>query len=131
MRYLLDVNVLVALGHTGHVLHAKAAAWFRSVTGSASGLHTCAITELGFVRVSVITGLQPDVTTARASLGALKASSRIRFDIVADDLGASHLPAFVKNPKAVTDGHLIELAKKHSMRLVTLDQGIPGALCIL
>lgn len=131
MRYLLDVIVLVALGHTGHILHPKVAAWFRSVMRSASGLHTCSITELGFVRVSVITGLQPDVASARASLDALKASSRIGFDIVADDLGASHLPAFVKSPKAITDGHLIELAKKHSIRLVTLDQGIPGALCIL
>jgi hypothetical protein len=130
MRYLLDVNVLVALGHTGHVLHDKASAWYSSIARSATGLHTCSITELGFVRVSVVTGLQPDIASAQSSLDALKASSQVKFEIVADDLGAAHLPSFVKGPKAVTDGHLVELAKKHSMRLVTLDRGIPGALCI-
>lgn len=33
-------------------------------------------------------------------------------------------------PAAVTEGHLLELAKKDSMKLVTLDRGIPGALCV-
>jgi hypothetical protein len=31
MRYLLDANALIALAHTGHVFHAKARDWFRSV----------------------------------------------------------------------------------------------------
>ena len=130
MRYLLDVNVLVALGHTGHALHTKATAWYAGVAKSATGLHTCAITELGFVRVSVMTGLQPDVASARAALDALKSSSLVRFEIVSDDLGAAHLPPFVKSPQSVTDGHLLELSKKHAMKLVTLDRGIPSALCI-
>lgn len=127
MRYLLDINVLLALGHTGHTQHSEAAAWYARVAGTATGLHTCSITELGFVRIATQIGLQPDIASARAALDALKASSRVRFELVSDDLGAAHLPAFVKKPAAVTDGHLLELAKKNSLKLVTLDRGIPGA----
>ena len=130
MRYLLDVNVLIALAHTGHTLHGKAVAWYLSVLSSAAGLHTCSITELGFVRVSLVTGLQPDVAASRATLDALKSSSKILFEIVSDDLGAAHLPSFVNSAQKVTDGHLLELAKHHSMKFVTLDRGIPGALFI-
>jgi hypothetical protein len=82
------------------------------------------------VRVSVNTGLQPDVDAAKKALDALKASSSVRFELIADDLGAAHLPSFVKRPQAITDGHLLELAKKNSMQLVTLDQNIPRALYI-
>jgi len=130
MRYLLDVNSLIALAHTGHALHGKAASWYASATPSARGFHSCSITELGFVRVSVNTGLQPDVATAKQALDALKASSSVRFELIADDLGAAHLPAFVKSPHAITDGHLLELARKNSMQLVTLDKNIPKALFI-
>jgi hypothetical protein len=85
---------------------------------------------LGFVRVSVITGLQPDIATAQQALDALKSSSQIRFELIADDVGVAQLPAFVKKPQAVTDGHLLELARKNSMKLVTFDRGIPNALYI-
>ncbi len=130
MRYLLDVNALIALAHTGHSSHAKALGWYLSVVQSATGFHTCSITELGFVRVSVVTGLQPDILAAKEALSALKSSSKVRFDILPDDLGVAQLPAFVKRPHSITDGHLAELARKHSVRLVTLDRGIPGALFI-
>jgi predicted nucleic acid-binding protein len=130
VRYLLDVNALLALGHTGHSLHSKAIRWYQSVLKAAAGLHTCSITELGFVRVSVATGLQPDIEAAKKGLDALRSSSKIRFELIPDDLSAAQLPAFVKKPQAVTDGHLLELARKNSLRLVTLDKGIPGALYI-
>ena len=82
------------------------------------------------MRVSVMTGLQPHIESAKQALDALKASSKARFEQVSDDLGAAHLPAFVKRPQSVTDGHLVELARKNAMRLVTLDRGIPGTLYI-
>ena len=130
MRYLLDVNALIALAHTGHEFHVKASKWYLSVVATARGLHTCSITEIGFLRVSVMTGLQPDITTAKQALDALKSSSRIRFELIPDDVGVANLPAFVKKPQAITDGHLFELARKNSMQLVTFDQGIPNALYI-
>ena len=130
MRYLLDVNTLIALAHTGHSSNPKALAWYVSVQRSATGLHTCSITELGFVRVSVVTGLQLDIASAKQALAELKSSSRVRFDLLSDDLGVAQLPTFVKRPQSVTDGHLAELARRHSIQLVTLDRGIPGSLFI-
>lgn len=115
---------------SGHTSHAKAIHWYLSVLPSARGFHTCSITELGFVRVSVITGLQLDIKGAKQALDALKSSSKIRFELIPDDLGAAHLPSFVKKTQAITDGHLLELAKKNSMALVTLEEGIPGGLFI-
>jgi predicted nucleic acid-binding protein len=50
MRYLLDVNALVALGIFHHVFHDRAIAWVTSLKGAT--LMTCSITELGFVRVA-------------------------------------------------------------------------------
>ncbi len=130
MKYLLDVNVLIALGHTGHTHHTRTIRWYVSALKMATGFHTCSITELGFVRVSVLTGLQPSVNAAREALDALKASSKVRFELIADDVGVAQLPAFVKKPQSLTDGHLIELARRHSQKLVTLDRGIPGAVFI-
>lgn len=130
MRYLLDVNVLLALAHTGHTLHTKAIAWYASIAKSATGFHTCSITELAFVRVSVITGLQPDVESAKHAFDVLKSSSKVRFELISDDLSVSQLPSFVKKPQSITDGHLSELAKKNSLRLVTLDRGIPNSVYI-
>jgi toxin-antitoxin system PIN domain toxin len=130
VRYLLDVNALIALAHTGHAMHAKALRWYLSIQQSATGFHTCSITELGFVRVSVVTGLQSDIASAKQALAALKSSSKVRFDLLPDDLGVAQLLAFVKRPQSVTDGHLVELARKHSVGLVTFDRGIPGAMCI-
>jgi predicted nucleic acid-binding protein len=130
MRYLLDVNALIALAYSGHSLHAKAIQWYLSVLKSATGFHTCSITELGFVRVSVATALQPNIRAAKEALDALKSSSKVRFELIPDDLGVANLPDVVKTPQAVTDGHLAELARKNAVRLVTLDRGIPGALFI-
>jgi predicted nucleic acid-binding protein len=127
---LLDVNVLLALAHTGHTLHSKAIGWYAAVAKNATGFHTCSITELGFVRVSVMTGLQSDIEAAKQALDALKSSSKVRFELIADDIGVTQLPSFVKKPQALTDGHLVELAKKNSLKLVTLDRGIPNSLFI-
>jgi len=74
------------------------------VLSSASGFHTCSITELGFVRVAAVTGLAAGHQGSEAALDALKSSSKVRFELIPDDLGAAHLPAFVKTPQAVTDG---------------------------
>lgn len=130
MRYLLDINTLIALAHGAHVHHARAADWYRSVQKSATGFCTCAITELGFVRVAVQTNLQTDVPAARKALAGLKTSSVIPVHLLADDLGADQLPAFARSPGRLTDGHLLELARKHGAEFVTLDLGIPGAVVV-
>jgi predicted nucleic acid-binding protein len=130
MNWLLDVNALVALAHQRHVDHSRVIRWYSSLIDSNPAIGTCAITEIGFVRVSLQAGFESDVPGAVETLAGLKSSSRIPFKLVRDELGSDRLPSFVMGAKQVTDGHLLELAEESSMRLATLDQGIPGAYVI-
>lgn len=130
MKYLLDVNALIALAHAGHVHHPRAVSWFGGLDSASATICTSSITELGFVRVAVQTGLQLDVAAARKALAALKASSSIPFVLLEDDLGADRMPSFARTPSRLTDGHLVELAKHRGAQLSTLDTGIPGALLL-
>jgi hypothetical protein len=52
------------------------------------------------------------------------------FELLEDGIGADRLPAFARTPGKLTDGHLLELARKHGAMLATLDAGIPGALLL-
>ena len=126
MIYLLDVNALIALAHQAHAHHPEASAWLARL-GAGDSWATSSITEIGFVRVSVQAGLQPSVSDAKAALKSLKASAPSSVALLADDLGAADLPAYVTKPAAVTDGHLLALAKRHGAKLATFDAGIPGA----
>jgi toxin-antitoxin system PIN domain toxin len=129
MTQLLDVNALLALVHQTHQHHSRAMRWLAKLQEkSRPCLATCAITELGFLRVSVQAGFLSDVATARAALAAFKTSPGSDFIFLPDDLGADRLPRYVTKPGQVTDGHLLELARAHRAQLVTLDTGIPDAV---
>lgn len=130
MSWLLDVNALIALAHQGHADHSRVIRWFASLIGSGAKLGTCAITEVGFVRVSIQAGFESDAPGAVETLKGLKDSSRVPFELLSDSLGADRLPAYVLGARQVTDGHLLELAEEFSMQLATLDKGIPGACLI-
>ena len=130
MRWLLDVNALIALAHQGHANHLRVIRWFASLMGSGAGLATCAITEIGFVRVSIQAGFENNAPGAAETLRGLKNSSPLPFELIPDALGADRLPSYVSGAKQVTDGHLLELAKESSMQLATLDKGIQGACLI-
>jgi len=130
MKYLFDVNVLLALAHQNHADHQKVGLWFQSVAPVASEFLTCSITELAFVRISVQAGLEPDVASGQQTLEALKQSSRVPFVLLPDNLGVAIMPKYVRQHSQLTDGHLLEMAKQASAKLVTLDKGIPGALLV-
>ena len=129
MRYLPDVNALVAFGLLDHQFHTRVRTWMRS-----ENLHpflTCSITELGFVRVlSQVPGYGYNVTEAKDVLLRLKADKTIPLVFVPDANDISRLPGWVKTPKQTTDGHLVALAAAHEAVLATLDRGIPGAYLI-
>lgn len=130
MKWLLDVNTLVALAHQGHADHLRVIRWFASLMDSGARMATCAITEVGFVRVSIQAGFENNAPDASETLRGLKDSSRIPFDLIPDSLGADRLPSYVLGARQVTNGHLLELAKEFSMQLATLDKGVPGAYLI-
>jgi predicted nucleic acid-binding protein len=129
VTYLLDVNALLALGHTAHVHHGRVAAWVASLE-RADALATCSITELGFVRIAPQARLCPSVTVARELLAQMRGSTRPPFVRLVDHLGADALPDWADTPGATTDGHLSALAIERACRLATLDEGIPGSFLI-
>jgi uncharacterized protein len=121
---LLDVNALVALAWDSHVHHAAMRSWF-TANGSARWA-TCPITESGFVRVSSNPIVLPSaigVDAARGVLSTLRAHPDHRF--LTDDvsMGDSDVPS-IAGYRQVTDAHLLTLARRRGMRLVTFDSSI-------
>jgi len=94
-------------------------------------LATCSITELGFVRVLAQAPQYGfTITHARTALLRLKTGNSLRFTFIPDDHDVSHIPAWVKTAKQITDGHLVQLAKAKNAILATLDERLPGAFLI-
>jgi uncharacterized protein len=129
MRYLLDVNALIAYGFGRHDFHDRAGAWIRSRRGG--HFLTCSITELGFVRVlGNVRSYGMNVATARSLLMELKAWRTSPLEFITDGNDIASLPKWAKSPAQATDGHLLQLAIANGAVLATLDEGIPGAFLI-
>lgn len=129
MIYLLDVNALVALSFINHEFHDRLAAWVQSQ--NSPNLASCSITELGFVRVlAQAPAYGFTVTQARTLLLRLKEARTSPLLFIPDAHDVSHLPAWVRAPKQITDGHLSKLATTNSAVLATLDESIPGSYLI-
>lgn len=76
MRYLLDVNALIALGITRHEFRDRVRDWVASLSANGTPeLATCSITELGFVRiVSQIPAYRVTLEQPKSQLSMLNAS---------------------------------------------------------
>jgi toxin-antitoxin system PIN domain toxin len=121
---LLDVNALVALAWDSHIHHAATRAWFAA--HGADGWATCPVTESGFVRVSSNPTVLPSaigIEDARRVLALLRATGNHRF--LVDDVSMTDhdVPPLVGH-RQVTDAHLLALARRHWVRLVTFDGGV-------
>ena len=132
MKYLLDVNVLVAWGWSDHVDHERTVAWISGARRRrATTLMTSAIPELGFVRVSVQrTGGHVTVAEATETLAGMVAALGARHVLLADDQAVRRFPEWCASASRTTDAHLLELAARHGAKLATLDTAIPGAFLI-
>jgi predicted nucleic acid-binding protein len=129
MRFLLDVNALIAFGITQHQFHQRVVDWIRSKRGST--FFTCSVTEIGFVRVVASVAMYDlKVVQAKKLLLGMKANVAQPLTFLSDANDISALPAWVKFPAQTTDGHLLQLASANRAVLATLDQGIPGAFLI-
>lgn len=114
---LLDVNLLLAFGWRSHPDHRQCRSWIAGVPRFA----TCAITELGFLRVSMSPAYRAsfeDASHVLEGLTSLQAASFLNCDLPVSQISP------VTNYKDTTDCYLVELARKHSLRLATLDEGI-------
>lgn len=129
MRYLLDVNVLIAYGFKRHNFHDRVGAWIRS--RRESQFLTCSITELAFVRIlGNVRTYGMNVAHAKSLLKEIKAWREFPLIFLVDGSDISALPAWAKSPAQITDGHLAQLASANGAVLATLDEGIPGAFLI-
>ena len=124
MKYLLDVNALIALGYKQHVFHKRVSGW-----AGGKSLATCSIAELGFVRIlAQLPEVDISVTTSREMLATMKRERRLTQ--ISDSQSAVALPLWVQTPRQITDGHLLVLAQSNNSSLATCDAGIPGAFLI-
>jgi predicted nucleic acid-binding protein len=129
MRYLLDVNVLIAFGVTQHEFHQRVVDWIRSQRGST--FLTSSVTEIGFVRVVASVAMYDlNVLQAKRLLLGMKANATQPLTFLPDGNDISALPKWVKSPTQTADGHLVQLASANEAVLATLDGGIHGALLI-
>jgi toxin-antitoxin system PIN domain toxin len=125
MRYLLDVNLLIALVDPAHVHHDSAHTWFGSK--GHKGFATCPITEMGLLRIvghpKYPNSPGPPAVVAQ-SLTAIRALPGHQFwpdsISVAD---AAHVDtARLSNHARVTDSYLVALARAQGGRLATMDR---------
>lgn len=121
---LLDVNALIALAWDSHIHHARMRRWFAA--NASQGWATCPVTESGFVRVSTNPKVLPSpigVADALRVLAALRAADGHRF--LSDDVSLvdEDVPTIVGH-RQVTDAHLLTLARRRGVRLVTFDAAI-------
>jgi predicted nucleic acid-binding protein len=130
MKYLLDVNVLVALCVEQHVFRKRVAEWMKSASEQAIFM-TCAVTEIGALRILVqAPAYDFTVDQGKELLARMQSSKIFRFEFVAEDVGIAELPSWVRGAKQIMDGHLINIASTAKAVLATLDEGIRGGYLI-
>ena len=119
---LLDVNVLLALAWPNHQHHGAAHAWFRRE--ASLGWASCALTQLGFIRLSSNPAYTSAAATPREAatlLGQLTAHA-------AHHYWATLAPptsldfALALGRQQVMDAYLVRVADQHHGRIVTFDR---------
>ena len=125
---LLDVNILVSLMDSAHVHHTLCVQWFREVA-VANGWATCAVTEMGFIRV-VSSHAYPNRRLTPATAGEMLRRFRQSFPEIhrfwADDFSPCDLQlSALTGPRQITDAWLAALAFRKGGILATLDGSIP------
>jgi predicted nucleic acid-binding protein len=124
MKYLLDVNALLAWAHPGSPHASSFHRWKKNVP--AGELATCAITELGFVRVSLLI-FHLDLPAAVRALTVLK--TEIGHFLTA--LPPPAYPSWVTTHRHTTDAYLCQVAAAHGFRLATFDRDIRDRTALL
>jgi len=124
-RYLLDVNVTIALASTAHEHHRLVKQWFNASPDREWSL--CAFTEAGFVRIAT--------APRRGQISMIEATSLLKN--LTQHPGYLYLPItadwqtlcqpFFKRlygTNQVTDAYLLGLAVREGLVLVTMDKAI-------
>ena len=123
MKYLLDVNALIAWRHPTAHGHARFHAW-AAATGMGE-LATCAQVELGFLRVSM-QNFRLTLAEAQAALGDIK---RQAGGFIAE-APSPRLAGWATTAARTSAAYYVQVAAAAGLRLATFDTGIPGAALI-
>ncbi len=124
---LLDVNVLLALAWPNHQFHTAATRRLESGKGKWA---TCALTELGFVRLSSnksVVGISKSPIEAGILLAAMvKDSSHVYLESLPSPVSEPFLRSLeeILGSTQVTDAYLLALALRNRAVLLTFDTRI-------
>lgn len=120
MKYLLDVNALIAWRHSRSPHHAAFHVW--AARKGLNELATCAHGELGFIRVSM-QAFGYSLETAQQALDSLKQ----QVGGFVSEAPSPRLPAWASTPAKTSDGYLAQVAAEHGLQVATFDTAIEGA----
>lgn len=116
MKYLLDVNVLIAGIIATHPHHARVEAWLED-----KSVLVCPLSELGFLRISTnpraLGFTMRDARQLLENFIGVNNAKRIPADLAA-------LESHPKKSEDVTDHYLGDLAARHNLKLATLDSDL-------
>ena len=127
VRYLLDLNALIALADPDHEHHKAMQEWF--IASGKADWGVCPLTEAGFVRVTTNPGYLPasrTIAQATAILANFATHPGYRYWAISDKWAVLTAPfsARILGHQQVTDAYLLGLAVKEKGVLVTFDRGI-------
>lgn len=126
MRSLLDVNVLIALLDSGHLMHRAAMSWLEREIGS--GWASCPITENGVIRIMSQSGYPNSRTPVEVADRLAEACSSPDHAFWPEDISLFSDRILdwgrILGHRQVTDAYLLALATRHEGRFVTFDQRI-------
>lgn len=120
MKYLLDVNALIAWRHGRSPHHTAFHAWIARI--GTDSLVTCAQGELGFIRVSM-QAFGYSLERAQDALAAIKRQTGGFLDTAP----SPRLAAWAGTAAKTSDAYLRQVAEARGLSLATFDAGIPGA----
>ncbi|MFP5236460.1 MAG: TA system VapC family ribonuclease toxin [Acidobacteriota bacterium] len=141
-RYLLDVNVLIALIDPAHVQHERAHAWFGTAGNTAWA--TCPLTQNGVLRIvghpryPNSAGTPAAVAELLTGMLALPGHEFWPDDVTLMDSKRVDRARLLDSAQ-VTDSYLLALAVAHGGQLATFDQNLVtqavieghGSLCLI
>ena len=124
---LLDLNILTALLWPAHEHHETAHRWFQARANARWA--TCALTQLGFVRVVSNPAFSRDALSPSGGVALLAANlSHAKHEFWTETL---QLPAAIKGLepglqgyRQLTDAYLLALADRRKGVLATFDRGL-------
>jgi len=124
MKHLLDVNALIAWEHPRSPHHVAFHTWAKKQ--DVKHCATCALAELGFLRVSM-QAFGYSGEDAKRALVTIKAQ-------LGGYIQAAPSPVLLADwattAAKTSDAYLSQVATAEGLKLATFDKGIPGALVI-